>query len=249
MTMTLAGLHSIALAASGQRSVEGVLATMVEGLVSDAGLALARVWLVKPTNTCQVCIARGDSTDPTPRLHLAASAGRSADGSAVWRRLDGEFHRFDIGDRRVGHIASDGAPLLLQQGESSELLSRPEWLKKEGIASFAGHPLTFDKSVIGVIGVFSRRALDDGDLVHLRRFAEQCAVAIASSRVVMELEDKNRVLAVHNAYLCEEIASSALATGRLDLRRRAAQAWHRVGANPRRASSHPLTFAARRQAL
>jgi hypothetical protein len=155
-----------------------------------------------------VCIARGDSTDPTLRLHLTASAGRSADGSEVWRRLDGEFHRFDMGDRRVGHIASDGAPVLLQRGESSALLTRPEWLKKEGIASFAGHPLTFNKGVIGVIGVFSRRALDDGDLVHLRWFAEQCAVAIASVRVVTELEGKNRVLADQNAYLLEEIASS-----------------------------------------
>jgi len=206
--MTLAGLHSLSLAVAGERSVEDVLATIVERLVASPGLALARVWLVGPTNTCRVCLGRGDRDDATPRLHLAASAGRSFDGTPVWSRLDGEFHRFNIGDGRVGHIAADGAPLLLQRDESTELLTHPAWLVQEGIASFAGHPLVVDGRRIGAIGVFSRRTLDDGDLVHLRLFAEQCAVAIASSRVFAELETANRTLADHNAYLREEIANS-----------------------------------------
>jgi transcriptional regulator with GAF, ATPase, and Fis domain len=206
--MTLAGLHSISLAAAGERSVEGVLATIVDRLIARPGLALARVWLVGPTNTCRVCVARGDTSDETPRLHLSASAGRSSDGTPVWRRLDGEFHRFDIGEGRVGHIASDGAPLLLQRDESTELMTHPEWLVQEGIASFAGNALVVDGRRIGAVGVFSRRTLDDGDLVHLRLFAEQCAVAIANSRVFAELETANHRLAEHNAYLREEITSS-----------------------------------------
>jgi transcriptional regulator with GAF, ATPase, and Fis domain len=206
--MTLAGLHSISLAVAGQRSVEAVLETIVERLVARPGLALARVWLAGPTNTCPVCVARGDKSDVTLRLHLAASAGRSSDGTPVWRRLDGEFHRFDIGEGRVGHIASDGAPVLLQRDESTELMAHPEWLVQEGISSFAGNPLVVDGRRIGAVGVFSRRTLDDGDLVHLRQFAEQCAVAIASSRVLADLDTENRTLADHNAYLCEELASA-----------------------------------------
>ncbi len=211
--MTLATLQSISLAAVGERSVEGVLATIVERLVAHSAFALARVWLVGPSNTCRVCIARGDKDDTTPRLHLTASAGRSCDGTQVWRRVDGEFHRFDIGTGRVGHIAADGAPVLLQRAESIKLMSRPEWLAQEGIASFAGLPLRVDDRRIGVIGVFSRRALDDDDLVLLRQFADQCAVVIASSRVFAELETENRALAEHNTYLREEIASSLSPVG------------------------------------
>lgn len=211
--MTLSSLQSISLTAIGERSVEGALATIVEDLVAHSGLALARVWLVGPTNTCRVCVARGDKDDATPRLHLTASAGRSADGTQVWRRIDGEFHRFDVGNRRVGHIASEGAPLLLQRDESNTLLSRPEWLAQEGIASFAGQPLSVGDRRIGVIGVFSRRVLGDDDLVHLRHFGEQCAIVIASSRVFEELETENRTLAVQNEYLREEIASSLSPVG------------------------------------
>ena len=139
--MTLASLQSISLAAVGERSVEGVLAMIVERLVARSEFALARVWLVGAPNTCRICVERGDEDDETPRLHLTASAGRSSDGAQEWRQVDGEFHRFDIGEGRVGHIAADGAPVLLQRDESFKLMAHPEWLAREGIASFAGLPL------------------------------------------------------------------------------------------------------------
>lgn len=205
--MTLAGLQPISLAVAGERSVERVLAEIVERLAARPGVALVRVWLVGPTNTCRVCVARGDKDDVTPRLHLAASAGRTSDGNPAWCRLDGEFHRFDLGVGRMGHIAADGGPVLLQRDdESAGLMSHPEWFEREGIASFAGNPLVVDSRRLGAIGVFSRRTLDDSDLVHLRLFAEQCAVVIASSHAFEELETENRTLAGHNAYLREELA-------------------------------------------
>src|SRR5512132_3435659 len=70
-------LQSIALAVAEARSVDLVLQQIVDGLAGEAGISLARIWLIAPGDICPSCVVRADCPDQTRCLHLLASAGRS----------------------------------------------------------------------------------------------------------------------------------------------------------------------------
>src|SRR5215475_7541717 len=75
--MDLELLQSISLAVSQTRTVETVLKMIVAGLVDNAGVALARIWLLGPGDICSTCRMSSECSDRTRCLHLAATAGRS----------------------------------------------------------------------------------------------------------------------------------------------------------------------------
>ncbi len=80
--MRVEGLEAVALAAAIARTPEAVLARVVEGLVADVDLALARIWLTGLGDVCDGCPMRGECHDQTICLHLAASAGNPRTGAA-----------------------------------------------------------------------------------------------------------------------------------------------------------------------
>jgi len=82
---------------------------------------------------------------------------------------------------------------------------RPEWVKREAIRSFAGHPLKFRKEVLGVLGVFSRAQLTENDFSWLRTFADSAAVAITNARRFEEIDRLRAKLELENEYLQAEI--------------------------------------------
>ena len=79
--MQLDGLLPVALAAAEAREPETVLQTIVCGLASNLGLALARIWLFGPGDLCGDCRLRDECPDHTRCLHLVASAGASRRGA------------------------------------------------------------------------------------------------------------------------------------------------------------------------
>lgn len=78
-----------------------------------------------------------------------------------WNRLEGEFARIRIGALKIGHIAQRREPLHLDEDElaRSRWTTHPDWVAREGIKGFAGHPLTFRGEVLGVLAVFSRKPI------------------------------------------------------------------------------------------
>ena len=208
--MHLEALQGIALRISSERTIEGVLQQIVDGLVSQPGVALARVWVVARGDLCDSCYVRSSCADRTACLHLAASAGISLSGES-WSRTDGRFRRIPFGQVKVGSIAADRTGLLLRD-PGSEQWARPEWVQHERIQSFAGQPLVFRDETLGVLAVFRREPIDDQEFRWLRLFADQAASAIANARAFSELESLRQQLESHNTYLKEEVAT-ALAFG------------------------------------
>src|SRR4029453_12706671 len=103
-----------------------VLTKMVQGLGMWDGVALARVWLLR------------ESEAEPPYLQLKASIGASVvDSSQRWNRTDGGPQKFPLSYGRVGYIAANNRPLLLQRGPRDWLV-KPDWAEAEGIQSFAG---------------------------------------------------------------------------------------------------------------
>ena len=61
---------------------------IVSGLASQVDVALARLWLIKPGDICEVCPRRSECPQHVPCLHLAASAGRPREDVADLGRVE-----------------------------------------------------------------------------------------------------------------------------------------------------------------
>src|SRR5262249_19187967 len=101
--MQLEALQSLALSVAAARPPDSVLDEMVRGLGMTEGVALARVWLLHPS----------DEEGCAPYLELKASVGSSiVDPSRCWTRIDGAHSRIPLTFGKVGRIASSNLPLL-----------------------------------------------------------------------------------------------------------------------------------------
>ncbi|MGB7921890.1 MAG: sigma 54-interacting transcriptional regulator [Pyrinomonadaceae bacterium] len=186
-------LQSIILAIAQVQSVETVLKLVVEGLAKQPEIALARIWLKD---------AKDDS------LRLVASEGKPLDGSDDWSRLDGEFSRFSLNERKIGRIGATGEPILLEYLSPAGETVRPLWAQREAILSFAGHPLVFRDEILGVLAVFSRAHMDEQDFNWLRTYADHAAISIANARAFEEIDQLRRRLEMENVYLQEEVKAA-----------------------------------------
>ncbi|NOT62053.1 MAG: sigma 54-interacting transcriptional regulator [Acidobacteria bacterium] len=204
--MELESLQAVALTIAQERSVETVLQQIVEGLVAQPGVALARLWLKGAGDVCVKCPMRLECPNQTECLHLRASAGQPTKARVEdWARLNGDFRRFPLGVRKIGKIGATGEALLLADlKQESSWIARPKWTESEGIQSFAGQPLIFRGEVLGVLAVFSRQSLEPHEFAWLRMFADHAAVALANSRAFTEIEQLREQLKLENDYLREE---------------------------------------------
>jgi transcriptional regulator with GAF, ATPase, and Fis domain len=216
--MHFEALQELALRLSGERSVDAVLHLIVDGLAQQSDVALARVWVAGPGDVCSSCRMRPVCPDQTVCLHLSASSGTSLEGEQ-WPRIDGYFSRVPFGQFKVGSIAADRTGLLLTDPRS-EQWARPEWVRHESIACFAGQPLVFRDETLGVLAVFRREPINEQEFRWLRMFADQAASAIANARAFSDLDLLRQQLESHNAYLKEEV-DSVLSFGRIVGRSRA----------------------------
>ena len=100
---------------------------------------------------------------------------------------------FHVG--KVGEVAATRNPILIKDlAAQNDWIVRPEWAKREGVRSFAGHPLIFRDELLGVIGVFSRKPLVEQEFTWLGLFANQAAIAIANARALEEVHRLERQL-------------------------------------------------------
>lgn len=207
--MDLELLQSISLAVSQVRTVDTVLKMIVDGLVETAGFALARIWLVGPGDICATCPMGNQCPSRVSCLHLAASAGRSQVDGTEWNGTEGAFRRIPLGVRKIGQIGSSGKSFLIENAaKKPELTAHPDWIDRERIQGFAGHPLIFRDEILGVLGAFARIPFDEVHFKWLRLFADQAAVSIANARAFEEINALNEQAKQENDYLRAEVSES-----------------------------------------
>jgi transcriptional regulator with GAF, ATPase, and Fis domain len=202
--VNLEAMRHVTLAAAAANSVDDVLRRIVDGIAECPNVVLARIWLVRTGK---------DDRGERRWLQLAASNGTLRTPGANPRRLDGDFARFEIGERKVGRIAASGQGMLLDRlGGGAEWIARPDWAAAEGVECFAGQPLVARGETLGVVGVFDRLSVPPADFAWLRTFADHAALAISNSRAFEEIDRLRRRLEVENDYLRTEV-SEATASG------------------------------------
>jgi transcriptional regulator with GAF, ATPase, and Fis domain len=175
-----------------------VLAAVTRGLIEDLGAALARIWLVEPGDICGACREAPRCLNRERCLHLQASAGLST-------RLDGAHRRVPIGALKIGQIALSREPMWANQIETDERITDKAWVRRNGLASFAGYPLLFQGELLGVLAMFAKRPLSGADLERLSLFANRAAIAIQNARLYTELAALKGRLEAENIYLHEEL--------------------------------------------
>jgi PAS domain S-box-containing protein len=185
-------LLALAVTVTSERRVDSVLQSIVHGLASQPGVALARIWLVPSADLLSFCHT---VSDPTDCLCLVASAGTPINSPGEdWCFLQGHFARMPFNVGKVGQVAATRHPILVENiAAQNEWVVRPEWAKREEIRSFGGYPLIFRDKLLGVIAVFSRHPLGQQEFTWLGLFANQAAVAISNARAeqALQLSERN----------------------------------------------------------
>mgnify|MGYP001590890053 FL=1 len=202
-------LPQVMVSTAQQRGLDAVLRTITDGIAQCPNTVLTRIWLATPNHLCEVCRGLDDSSDHSRWLHLVASAGVPRDPRADYGRLDGAFHRFPLGERKIGRVAATGEPLRLAglRGDE-EWIADSAWFAHEGVRTFAAQPLIFRDDVLGVLALFDRGLLDEEAFEWLRIFADYAAVSIANARAFDEISLLRTRLEEENLYLREEVTAA-----------------------------------------
>lgn len=201
-------LKQLLLSMAAAQSCDTLLDRLVSGLASQADVALARIWLLRPGDRCGTCALRAECPGHVPCLHLVASAGTRGDGTVSWTGTDGAFQRFPVGRRKIGRLVTEGATRRVDVAEEADWIVDPGWVKEHGVAGFGGTPLEFQGEILGALGVFTRSPFDDERLEWLRLIGDHAAAAIANARAFEEIEQLKAALERENAYLREEVAET-----------------------------------------
>jgi transcriptional regulator with GAF, ATPase, and Fis domain len=204
--MDFRSLQSLALRVGEALTLDDVFNRIVAGLAAQVDAALARVWLVLPSDIAGSRGLGGETPDQARCLHLVASAGTPVGSAEDWTRVDGHFRRIPLGAQKVGQIGASGEPVLISNNlAESHWVARPDWARREGIVSFAGQPLIYRGDTLGVLAVFSRAEITPSESDWLRIFADHAAIAIANARAYDEVERLRRQLELERDYLREEV--------------------------------------------
>jgi PAS domain S-box-containing protein len=164
--------EEVSLALNRDMPTDEILRHCVEAAVRHLGAALARIWTVEPGDLCGECHKAAWCANRTRCLHLKASAGLSTN-------LNGEYRRVPLGTLKIGRIAQGEGAMFTNDVLGDERLANKDWLRANGLQSFAGFPLIIENKVFGVMGMFARVPLSDPMLQTLESICNGIAATIA----------------------------------------------------------------------
>jgi formate hydrogenlyase transcriptional activator len=205
-------LRDLLLAMPAETSCDSLLRMTVERLSARESVALARVWLLRPGDICTICPRRDECAGQIPCLHLVASSGQSAvHPGLAWDETSGNYRRFPVGVRKVGHVAATREALEISDLKSGDRrwLVEPEWAEREDIQGFAAQPLLFRDELVGVLAIFLRSPAVPGQMDWLRLIADHLAVSIVNARAFEEIEQLKQQAELENEYLRTEVLEAS----------------------------------------
>ncbi|QOY92183.1 sigma 54-interacting transcriptional regulator [Paludibaculum fermentans] len=200
--MDITMLPSIILAIAEQRSLDAVLDSIIQAIVQQPEVGLARIWLKENGFSCPAC----DGT-PEVALHLRASGGTPLEAGVDWHYTTGRFHTVPLDSKlKIAQIAGTGRGVRIDDlAADSQWVGEPDWIRREQLVSFAAHPMVFHGEVLGVLAVFRRVIADDACWEWLRVLADAAAVAVANARAFEAAEKLQKELQLERDYLREEV--------------------------------------------
>ena len=153
-------------------SLQEILQRSVQAIIHHMDASLARIWT----------LAHDGET-----LELKASAG-------LFTGVDDAFSHVPIGKFRVGLIASSCQPYITNDLLDDDVVGDPQWVREEGLVSFAGYPLIVEQRLVGVVAVFARQSVGEAGQSALSSLATVLAAAIERKRTDDSLRQERSLL-------------------------------------------------------
>ncbi|MBT4138412.1 MAG: sigma 54-interacting transcriptional regulator, partial [Candidatus Latescibacteria bacterium] len=172
----------VALKMTSSLELHEVLTSITQGLVDEVDATLARIWLMGPGDLCCECFKVDHCTNQQKCLHLIVSAG-------IHTETNGEMRRVPLGALKIGGIAQGTGSISTNDVMNDERIYNKAWLKENDLHSFAGHPLIFGGETLGVLGLFSRRVIEQDEFNKIALFANQAAIAIKNAQLFETLKE------------------------------------------------------------
>jgi len=166
-TQLVAFAAAVGVALTSGTPLRVSLQQCADAMVERLDAALARIWTMNASEHV---------------LELQASAGLSTD-------LDGAHGRIRLGEFEVGRIAATCQPLLTNAVVGDRDIHDQEWAVREKLVAFAGYPLVVNDTLVGVMALFVRRALDGAAHDACAAAAREIALGIQQKRSELELAD------------------------------------------------------------
>lgn len=165
-----------------QGDLQNILSECVGDLVRYLDVAFARIWTLNSAENV---------------LELQASCG-------MYTKIDGSHSRVPVGKFKIGMIAAERTPHVTNSVIGDPRVHDQEWAKREGMVAFAGHPLTIDDKLVGVMALFSSKPLTDVTVK---------ALAAVSNKIALGIERKwaEEELHLQTIELEEEMAERQIA--------------------------------------
>ncbi len=162
------------------------LQACAEALVKHLHGAIARIWTYD---------------ENSQMLHLQAGAGSSSQ----------PYYSHDaipLGKHKIGMIAESRRPHLTNAVVGDERFVDQEWVRREGLVSFAGYPLLIDERLVGVMALFARHPLPDQTLATMAGIARDIALGIDRDRALRELREQRELLQVTLASIGDAVLTT-----------------------------------------
>jgi PAS domain S-box-containing protein len=141
---------------SGEITLRQSLQKCAEAIVTHLDGSLARIWLLN---------------DKEQTLDLQASAG-------IYTRVHGAHTRVPVGKFKIGLIAEEKTPSLTNDLVNDQRMDDRDWVRREGLVSFAGYPLLMGDRLIGVIAMFAKHRLEPDMLNSLEAVADKVVQSV-----------------------------------------------------------------------
>jgi PAS domain S-box-containing protein len=162
----------VSMAFGKEESLKTILGECSEAFVRHLDAAFARIWTLG---------------EDGKMLELQASAG-------MYTHLDGPHSHIPMGQFKIGMIAQGRKPHLTNDVLNDPRISDRAWAEKEGMASFAGYPLSVGDRTIGVLAMFSRKPVTPETTETLASGADLIAQGIERKHAEDKLRDSERSL-------------------------------------------------------
>ncbi|HEY1784575.1 MAG TPA: response regulator, partial [Pirellulales bacterium] len=146
----------VAIALTKADTLTEMLGECAELLIRSLDAALTRIWTFNVERTA---------------LEPRAGAGLGADSQAADASVA-------IGRRPVELIAEGRRPYATNAVAGNPHIGDQDWLLREGIVAFAGHPLVVEGRLVGVMAIYSRQPLLPATLDTLAGVADNIALGI-----------------------------------------------------------------------
>src|SRR5262245_32175509 len=143
------------------------LALIADQIAADLGAPTCKIWVVKRGDICARCPLASICTNRQMCMHLAAVGGAS---------IDKEYPRIPLSVFNGDMIAHGGVGDFSDPA-GERLFGLQHGLQGDGRDSFALYPLKGAAGILGLIGLFNPRHIEESELQSLSHFAP-AAVAV-----------------------------------------------------------------------